>query len=236
MTAQASNTGPLICRLILMPNDPLGQINSNNPHPCLSSLLARRSERGIVCAHTAAGAGRGPGTPKGPGAGAALSMAPLAPGWAGGAQSTVQTGRACGHSKGRHRYRQRDNEGEQSQVWAAGLCESWRLAWHWGGRAVRDTGHALGSRAHRQGVCPAGTGLHFSPAPSLAFALSSPQLTPCLLVHCTMINQHYQHRGFIQLPWSHFHLLLPAPRLERFRDFLFIYQSSEYGYPISRSF
>lgn len=44
MTAQASNTGPLICRLILMPNDPLGQINSNNPHPCLSSLLARRTE------------------------------------------------------------------------------------------------------------------------------------------------------------------------------------------------
>ena len=44
MTAQASNTGPLICRLILMPNDPLGQINSNNPHPCLSSLLAQRSE------------------------------------------------------------------------------------------------------------------------------------------------------------------------------------------------
>lgn len=43
MTAQASNTGPLICRLILMPNDPLGQINSNNPHPCLSSLLAQRS-------------------------------------------------------------------------------------------------------------------------------------------------------------------------------------------------
>lgn len=44
MTAQASNTGPLICRLILMPNDPLGQINSNNPHPCLSSLLAQRTE------------------------------------------------------------------------------------------------------------------------------------------------------------------------------------------------
>lgn len=52
MTAQASNTGPLICRLILMPNDPLGQINSNNPHPCLSSLLARR--RGEA-AHTRAG-------------------------------------------------------------------------------------------------------------------------------------------------------------------------------------
>lgn len=50
MTAQASNTGPLICRLILMPNDPLGQINSNNPHLCLSSLLAQRTQgAGAAC-------------------------------------------------------------------------------------------------------------------------------------------------------------------------------------------
>lgn len=54
MTAQASNTGPLICRLILMPNDPLGQINSNNPHPCLSSLLAQRSEARGSRAHACA--------------------------------------------------------------------------------------------------------------------------------------------------------------------------------------
>lgn len=46
MTAQASNTGPLICRLIRMPNDPLGQINRNNPHPCLSSLLAWKTKAG----------------------------------------------------------------------------------------------------------------------------------------------------------------------------------------------
>lgn len=46
MTAQASNTGPLICRLIRMPNDPLGQINRNNPHPCLSSLWPRRLRQG----------------------------------------------------------------------------------------------------------------------------------------------------------------------------------------------
>lgn len=62
---------------------------------------------------------------------------------------------------------------------------------------MQDTEHALESRAHRQVVCPAGTGLHFSPAPqALAFSLFSPQLTPCLLVHYTMINQAVSAQGF----------------------------------------
>lgn len=121
MTAQASNTGPLICRLILMPNDPLGQINSNNPHPCLSSLLARRSERGESCARTRLQMPGQGWAPKGPRARAALlcalcsvpraglpvlslgSQAVLGTGpWAQGLaapQGAVRTGRAYGQGR-----------------------------------------------------------------------------------------------------------------------------------------
>lgn len=91
----------------------------------------------------------------------------------------------------------------KTQHLQVGISENWRQAWCLGGRGNEgggDTGHCVGKQGARAGgfiLRVAIIGLHCtSSLDALAFSLLSFQLSCCLLVHYSMINQAISAQDF----------------------------------------